>query len=268
MRKKILSVYITLVLVLAVSYAGAFNDALREDIPIIEGAQVAWENKPYTLNNRQMNLTRLNSDKEVQEILAYYRQALPKNGWTFLDEYKVNNALGYKKGDEFLYVLVSENGRDFPRDVFIATSNQDLVICLELKDYMMKTPIAQDAPGEDFNDVLRYPGAKRRVDIGSGVDSGMIVYEAAAQPQEIASFYSRSLKENGWELNPAFRPGSLKDRGVEFDDVHILFFEKENDSLVITINLISQPQEKTRSFISIMRNINEHFSMPVPQKEG
>jgi len=253
-----------------VIFSWAFADSYLKDLPVAAEAQVIWQDKPFDINNRHCNISRLSMQgKIVQEILDFYRESLPKYGWQFFQEYKPNNTVAFKKDDEFLYVMVWENGKDFPSDVYLITSLVDLAICLELKDLVLKQPIGQDAPGRDFMDVLRFPGSKRRYDFSSGENNGMLMYEAEAEPKEVASFFKRNLKADGWELNPFFSADFLKKRRFEMGDVQILFFQKEEESILINISKVTQAQEKACSFITIIRNIMQDFTVPEsPKKEG
>lgn len=233
------------------------------NIPVPQGTQIVWQDKPFEISGRKGNATHLRIAKKSEEIIDFYKDILKKEDWQILQYYKEQNIIAFKKGDQFMYVVVGINGKDTPCDVYLASSQQDLAVCMELKDYFLKDNLAPDVPGNDFVDVLRYPGARRRMNVFMPQDAGLLMYETDAKPDEVASFYNKALKSNGWDLSPAFRPEFLKKRGMGSEDFRVLFFQKDKDSVFINITPFVYGENSKRTLITISKNISQELSSPI-----
>ena len=141
--------------------------------------------------------------------------------------------MAFVKEDKFMYVAVQDNHDLTVSDVYLVSSPLDMAICKVLKDYFLKDKMAQDAPGEDLPDVIRYPNSKRRMNIFTPEEGDILMYEADAKTGDIAAFYNSHLKSAGWRMNPALDLKRIQKLSPDTKDVYVLLFEKEKQQLVI-----------------------------------
>jgi len=241
----------------------ALNASFSMDIdlrnmPVPDKTEVLWSGKPFEMNNRKGLAAHLRAQQKVaSELESFYKGALAAQGWQFQETNQQKNIISFKKGDKFIYILLHDQGNNPPCDIFFLTSNEDLGVCLELKDYYLKEMVAPDAPGKDFADVLAYPGSKRRFNLMVPEASGILLYEADARLEDVANFYEQALKAVGWRLNPRFKEQFLKARNLYSPESRVLYFEKGKGNLVITVHPVYPSSESKRVFITIVKNAEE-----------
>jgi hypothetical protein len=258
-----LAIVLSVVLYLG-GYAYAQNRELR-DIPLPDNSEVVALDTPFQLNDRQGDLSRLRTYKKTQEVIDFYRNHFESNGWKYVDYKQEWRTLFLKRADENLYVQVTENGEKLPSDVYIAMSRQDMAVCPQMQNVYLQEQLAADVPGKDFPDIMRYPGSKRRVNMFPAANKGMVVYEAQSEVAEAAAYFNNTLKAQGWDDNPMFTQGFQKQKSVDSREMKIMFFEKNRDTLIINIYRASEPKQKTRVLISILKNMTGDAVMPAMQ---
>lgn len=80
---------------------GVAAAGLPDDIPMIDGARDV---------NAMMGIVTFIVDKPVKDVTAYYKSAMPKNGWTFDEGGSMEYMLGFTKGDRMANFMLSEEG--------------------------------------------------------------------------------------------------------------------------------------------------------------
>ncbi|GAG13279.1 unnamed protein product, partial [marine sediment metagenome] len=80
---------------------GVAAAGLPDDIPMIDGARDV---------NAMMGIVTFIVDKPVKDVTAYYKSAMPKNGWTFDEGGSMEFMLGFTKGDRMANFMLSEEG--------------------------------------------------------------------------------------------------------------------------------------------------------------
>jgi hypothetical protein len=229
-------------------------------LPVPEQTEVVYQDKEIQLNGISAQATHLSSWLGVEELLNFYQGILTKEGWQIKDNFKNQNILALIKEGKFFYIGVQDNGKSFPRDVYLISSAQDLAICRIIKDYFLQEKLAEDAPGKDLTDIPRFPGAKRRLNTFAPQQGLIAVYEAEAPTSSISQFYRRILEDNGWQMHPVFRPERFKGMVPEAKGLEMLFFAKEQESLIINIFPV-EVEGKQRAIIFITKNIQDIFSL-------
>jgi len=245
-------------------------DADLWSLPFPAGAEIIWKDKPVKMLGISASSTHIRSFRAAQDLLDFYKQALLKNNWELTQDAAMPNTLVLKKEDRFFYVFVSDNPAGLPADVYLVSSPRDLAMCNVVKDYMLQGNIAQDTPGEDFSDIARYPGSKRRLDVFTPLDGAMLMYETEAQPEEVARFYRQNLKASGWKEEYALTEDIINNLVPQTKkDLAIMLFNRGKDTVVIDVIAAAKeikPQERLskRTLIIINRNM-EGLITPVDQ---
>lgn len=242
------------------------------NLPTLTESETVWADKPLQVNGIIAPTTHLRSRLSAKEIINFYKDFFIKADWQVKEYYPDENAAVFTKEDKFFYVAVLENVKESPCDVYLVSSQRDLEVCKDIKDYFLQKEIADDTPGKDFSDIPRYPASKRRLNVFSPFEGAVLIYEAQAQPKEIAQFYRSQLKLSGWREERA-----LGQRVVEKavgalapqlkDGIAILCFYRGNDSLLINITRVDKDYTSTekliqRSLIIITKNVEQELSSP------
>lgn len=261
-----------IIILLVVSYWLLVTGIFAMDIdlwslPRLPESEVIWQDKNLEVNGIVAPAMHLRSKLSTQEIIDFYKDILTKYNWQINEHYPKEHVLIFTQQDKFFYVVAMENGKDLPCDVYLVNSPADLAICKTLKDYFLQETVAPDTQGKDFSDLPRYPGSKRRLNVFTPFEGAALIYEAQAQPQEIAQFYRQNLKASGWKEERALTQEMFKKlarqlKGIELPA--ILLFYRGKDSLLI--NVTSVPKLSGRSLIIIAKNIEKE--MIYPKKTG
>jgi hypothetical protein len=258
-------------IIIAPGLAGASD---LKSLPILPSSEVIWQDKNLMVNGMAARSMHLRSDMPAKEAIAFYREALVQAQWALKEDYPVQGTLVLTKDDEFLYVVVVNNGEGQPCDVYLASSPTSLAVCYVIKDYLMKENIAPDVAGKDFPDLPRYPGSKRRINVFTPMEAAVVMYEAQAKPQEIAKFYRSNLRDLGWKEERQLSPERFVRLAPQVGDkISVLLYSRDDnrDTLVIYITaapegLCANAKISQRSIIMVTRNIKEE--LVYPQKEG
>jgi len=272
--------YILPILILAAvfcalpAFAGAGNlwarDTALWGLPKLPGSQMVWEDKPIEVNDIRARGDHLRSSLSFEEILSFYEDYFSSQGWE-LRRNLTENIFTFVKDNRFVFLGLQCHGERQPCDVYIVSSPTDLAICKVLEKYFLKEQMAVDVPGKDLPDVLRYPGSKRRLDILSPEIGAILVYEADAQPQDIAKFYRQALKQVGWREERALMANIVQRLSPKLKDTAVLLFYHNEDTLLINVTRVPEkfPGEKTkgRSFIIISKNMVQEMAYQ-KNKEG
>lgn len=228
--------------------------------PLPQGAELVYKDMSVEINEVHARATHLTSSQLMpKEIIDFYKDVFIRQGWQIKDYFEQQNIIAFIKGDRFFYVGIQDNGKDFPCDIYLISSPADLALCRMLKDYFLKPEIAPDVSGKDPDDIPRYPGAKRRLNIAAPAQGDILCYEAEGSISDIAKFYDSQLSLSGWQRIQAFELGKIKSVTPEAENIDILLFEKDQNSLII--NIYSMPMEGgKRTLITITKNIAEIIS--------
>lgn len=238
-----LKLFITaLILISGVLNASAMDVDLWQ-VPMPDFCAVVYKDKPLMVNEIAARVTRLESNADKGRILEFYKDALARQGFQLREDITLPAVYAFSKAGKFIYVGIQDNPAGIPIYIYLVSSPQELALCRILSDYFLQDEIAADAPGEDMADIVRYPGSKRRMNIFSPEGNKIIIYEARAIPQAVASFYDGQLKSTGWR----------KDNSFEAPEAGALFFKKADSQLLIVINRLSA-EEKGRTMIMLQRS--------------
>lgn len=230
------------------------------NLPVPAGTEVVYQDKTAQINGISAQVTHLSSVLGAKEIFNFYQDELFKRDWQIKNDSSQYGVLAFVKEEGYFYVGVRENGKEFPRDVYLVSSPRDLAICNMLKDYFLKEQIAEDTPGKDLPDVPRFPGAKRRMNLFAPEQGLILLYEVEAPVASIAQFYKSALKTNGWEANKLFNYNEIKSVTPGAKDLEMLFFEKAGSNILINIFPVEEAGKK-RSLICITKNPQELISI-------
>ena len=235
-------------------------DAQLWNAPILPGAQIAWKDKTVEVAGIRAQATRMHTDMTIEQVLDFYRGAFSASGWQEKDYFKDSNVVAFIKDNNYLYVGVSDNGKDSGRDVYLVSSLADLAICRIVAAGMDNNGMmVSDTAGKDFSDLPRYPASKRMFNISSEQEVNVAMYQAQGSPQQIAGFFRDNLKASGWKLThtldqnyPDFKrfiPADMKKEDAEFINLN---FSKGDEELIVTVNPVDK--SKKMNIVSIIRN--------------
>ncbi|RJO64540.1 MAG: hypothetical protein C4540_03770 [Candidatus Omnitrophota bacterium] len=238
----------------------AMDEALW-NLPAPANTKVIWQDKPLEFNGVSAPSIRLRSQLSAEEIYNFYKEILSQRKWE-LSNFKdaQRNTYTFVKDGAFIYLAIFEYPEEEARDIYLVKSSANLSFCYTLKDQVLQKEVGEDLPGKDIPGVLRYPGSKRKVDFAVPGEGEFLMYEANAQPQEIAQFFRRTLKPGGWIEERQFTEESVANLPQDLKaKVAVLIFHRGNESLVINItNALEQPNLKEkfskRSLILICKN--------------
>jgi len=243
-------------------------DADLFSAPQFPGAKILWEDKPLEVNGVSARATHLRCNAASQEIMEFYEDSLGKNGWIRAQENNypyTSNVDTFTKAGRFMYVAVMSESDLGYCDTYILSSPQPLKFCPALSASLFKKELAEDTPGRDSNDIPRYPGSKRRLNMFSREQGVFMVYESDGKINDIANFYRTSFKMMGWKITESLDSNKLKKiyPDMQAGEVRILSFEKAGDSVTVMMNYLNDPQAHNRSLITITKNASDEFN-PLP----
>ena len=251
---------------------GFTMDEVLWNLPAPAETKVIWQDKALEFNGIAAPSIRLRSKLSAEEIHAFYKGLLLQRKWEPVD-YKdaQKNTYTFTKDGEFIYLAIFEYPEEEARDIYLVKSSANLSFCYTLKDQVLQKEVGEDLPGKDIPGVLRYPGSKRKVDFAVPGEGKFLMYEANAQPQEIAQFFRRTLKPGGWIEERQFTDESVANLPQDLRaKVAVLIFHRGEESLVINItNALEKPDLKEqfskRSLILICKNPEQ---IAVPAQRG
>lgn len=253
-------VFIIVTCLVCTQYGFAMDEALW-NLPAPADTKVIWQDKPLEFNGVSAPSIRLRSQLSAEEIYNFYKEILSQRKWV-LSDFKdaQKNTYTFVKDSEFIYLAIFEYPQEEARDIYLVKSSANLSFCYTLKDQVFQKEVGEDLPGKDIPGLLRYPGSKRKVDFAVPGEGKFLMYEADAQPQEIAQFFRRTLKPGGWIEERQFTEESIANLPQDLKTkVAVLIFHRGDESLVINItNALEKPDLKEkfskRSLILICKN--------------
>lgn len=242
-------------------------------LPLPPQSSAIWEDKPLEVNGINANATRIYSQLEVEEALDFYKDFLLSNGWQVKDHFKDQHVTVFIKEERFMYVAGRAHTKErAPCDIYVVSSPADLALCKILANHMSGQEgslMSQDAAGKDISDIPRYPRSKRMISIFAPEQGSILIYQAIANPVQIADFFQRNLKITGWQLVQPLMPEFLKKRIPDMvDNVRVLLFKRENETLFVNAYLL--PEEVTKqeiTMVTIVKNMLNEFAGPYRIKE-
>lgn len=78
------------------------------DLPIFEPSNLTFTNKADFVNSENIFIRHNTPLVNKEKVIQFYRENLPKNGWTINKEKSLDNKIAIQKGDRFATVRIFE----------------------------------------------------------------------------------------------------------------------------------------------------------------
>ncbi|HNX80699.1 MAG TPA: hypothetical protein PKL77_00940 [Candidatus Omnitrophota bacterium] len=240
-------------------------DADLWEAPQLPGSTLIYKDKPVEIMHIKAQVTHLRTKVLQNDIFSFYQGELEKIGWQ-PQKMLTDMITAFSKENRYFYVGVVGGYAD--QEVYLVSSPESLSICPYIKQYILRSELAADAPGKDVTDIPRFPTSKRRLDILGPGSGAVLLYETTASPSEVIQFYRRAMPESGWHELRSFTQSVLEKMNVVMPDYAFSMFDKDANQALIGIfrvpdKLLQHADDfpKGRTLIFITRNVEQEFPM-------
>lgn len=253
---------VCMVIMLYAATAHAFNTDLWQ-APQLPDSQLIYKDKPVEVMHIKVQVTHLRTKASQEGVFSFYKGELERTGWRS-EKMLSDMVLTFMKDGRYLYVGVA--GGVSGQEVYLVSSPESLSICPIVKEHILRSGLAVDAPGKDVADIPRFPTAKRRFDIVGPVAGAVLLYETTSSPDEVMRFYRKAMPEAGWKELRNFSLSFLQGIDMLMKDYSFSMFDKDSDHVMLAVFKVpdklmknSEDMPKGRSLIFITRNAEQEF---------
>lgn len=221
------------------------------NIPICSAAKNITV-RDMNINGIDIKLIGFVTRKTVKKVINFYRHRLVLQGWKDLSSslsdfpkealplYNRNNRtmlsgsnfaiLFFSKEDKYVFVVIQQRPTHRMTEVLISIADSQIINAFGFP----LTSGYSDAPGEDLEEVPRYPQSRRLLSRINETEQSRVttlIYKSRSGVGSHYKFYRSAMKARGWQLSPLFERVNEESPGGS----KILFFEKPGKGCLISI---------------------------------